>query len=226
MTKHLCSQCIIQTDSCIQMKEFVLDAQSFHCSQVTFNVGETIFKENALAGGVVYLKTGLVKIHTRNSAKDRILRLSKAPSYLCLPSSLGNSVNSFTATALEPTTACFIDLASFKKLIYENGDFAYQIIMALSQREMNNFHVSLNLAQKQANGRVADALLYLSKEIFESPLFTVPFSRQELGDWIGVTRESISRILAEFNATGIIRQEGREVTILNNDLLEQIREKG
>jgi CRP/FNR family transcriptional regulator len=226
MTKPLCSQCIIHTDSSIQLKNIVLDAGTFHCSQVKFNAGETIFKENAIASGVVYLKTGLVKIHTNSCAKDRILRLTKAPSYLCLPSSLGDTVNRFTATALEPTTACFIDLASFKKLIFENGDFAYQIIMALSQREMNNFHVSLNLAQKQANGRVADALLYLSKEIFDNNSFAMPFSRQELGDWIGVTRESISRILAEFNATGIIRQEGRAITILNNDLLQQISEKG
>jgi CRP/FNR family transcriptional regulator len=226
MTHPVCSRCVVHTDDAIQLKTGLPADGSFHCSRVHFNTGETIFKENAIASGVVYLKSGLVKIHTCNLAKDRILRLTKAPSYLCLPSSLGDTVNRFTATALEPTTACFIDLASFKKLIYENGDFAYQIIMALSRREMDSFHVSLNLAQKQANGRVADALLYLSRDIFENNTFTIPFSRQELGDWIGVTRESVSRILAEFNATGIIGQEGRDVTILNNDLLEQISAKG
>lgn len=226
MSQKLCSECILHTDSEICLRNEGLESLHNHCSKVKFNPGETIFKENAINAGVVYLKSGLVKIHTCTLAKDRILRLTKAPSYLCLPSSLGTSVNQFTATALEPTEACFIELATFKQLIVENGDFAYQIIMALSQREMNNFHVSLNLGQKQANGRVADALLYLANDIYENDSFVIPFSRQELGDWIGVTRESISRILAEFNATGIIRQEGREVTILNKELLEQISEKG
>jgi len=226
MQKILCQQCILQSDIASKLIQSQLDELADHCSQVSFKSGEIIFKENAISTNVVYLKSGLVKIHTDNFSKDRILRLTKAPSYLCLPGVLGTSINRFSATAIEPTIACFIDIHVFKKFILENGDFAYQIILELSQNEMKSFQVSLNLAQKQANGRVADALLYFAHEIYDSNVFILPFSRQELGDWMGISRESVSRILGEFHSANIIYQNGKEITILNEELLLQISQKG
>ncbi|MBB3187631.1 Crp/Fnr family transcriptional regulator [Microbacter margulisiae] len=226
MQKTACQQCVLQSDSSVKLIKNQLDELTDHCSQVEFKPGEIIFKENAISTNVVYLRRGLVKIHTDNFSKDRILRLTKAPSYLCLPGVLGNSINRFSATAIEPTVACFIDIHVFKKFILENGDFAYKIILELSQNEIKSFQVSLNLAQKQANGRVADALLYFSHEIYNAQTFVLPFSRQELGDWMGISRESVSRILGEFHSAHIIDQSGKEITILNEELLQQISQKG
>jgi CRP/FNR family transcriptional regulator len=226
MQKTLCRSCILQSDAAIKLIKNQLNELTDHCSRVEFKPGEIIFKENAISTNVVYIQRGLVKIHTDNFSKDRILRLTKAPSYLCLPGVLGDSINRFSATTIEPTLACFIDIHVFKKFILENGDFAYQIILALSQNEIKSFQVSLNLAQKQANGRVADALLYFAREIYNSLVFILPFSRQELGDWMGISRESVSRILGEFHSAHIIYQNGKEITILNEELLEQISQKG
>ncbi|OFY79309.1 MAG: hypothetical protein A2275_00455, partial [Bacteroidetes bacterium RIFOXYA12_FULL_35_11] len=150
----------------------------------------------------------------------------KAPAYICLPSNFSEKINQFSATALADTIVCFLDLAVFKKFIYENGDFAYQIILDMSKNELRNFQTCLNHAQKQTTGRIAECILYFANEIYENDMFTLPFSRQDLGDIAGTTRESASRTLTEFHNEKIIQLDGKKITILNEKLLRQISEKG
>jgi len=151
----------------------------------------------------------------------------KAPAYLCLPSTFGDKINHFSATALEETTVCFIDVTVFKQFIYDNGDFAFQIILDLSKGELQNFHNCLNNAQKQNIGRVADAILFFANEIYKSNSFTLPVSRQDLADLTGITRESASRILTDFHNENILNiSNSRNIIIMNEKLLRQISEKG
>ena len=154
------------------------------------------------------------------------MRITKAPAYLCLPSTFGDKINHFTATALEETTVCFIDVTVFKQFIYENGDFAFQIILDLSKGELQNYQNCLNNAQKQNIGRIADAVLFFANEIFKSNTYTLPVSRQELADLTGITRESASRILTDFHNEKILEIDSRKITIVNEKLLRQISEKG
>ena len=133
--------------------------------------GDNIIKQDALSTNVVYVKSGLVKIHIKGPTKERIMKITKAPAYLCLPSTFGDKINHFSATALEETTVCFIDVTVFKQFIYENGDFAFQIILDMSKGELQNFHNCLSNAQKQNMGRIADAILFFAKEIYNSNTF-------------------------------------------------------
>ncbi|HEY3388752.1 MAG TPA: Crp/Fnr family transcriptional regulator, partial [Prolixibacteraceae bacterium] len=156
----------------------------------------------------------------------RIMKIVKAPTYLCLPSTFGDKINHFSATALEETSVCFIDVTIFKQFIYTNGDFAFQIICDLSKGELQNFHNCLNNAQKQNIGRIADAILFFGIDIYKSNTFTLPVSRQDLADLTGITRESASRILTNFHNEKILEIDSRKITILNEPLLREISEKG
>jgi CRP/FNR family transcriptional regulator len=193
---------------------------------VTFDKGDIIIKQESFSTNVIYVKTGLVKLHIRGPIKEMIMRIVKAPAYLCLPSTFGAKVNHFSATALEKTTICFIDLHTFKQFIYANGDFAYQILLDLSKAQLESFHNCVNNAQKHSLGKIADVLLFFSNEIYNNPTFVLPITRQDLGDMAGTTRESASRILTDLHNEKIIGLEGKKVTILNQELLKQFSEKG
>ena len=84
----------------------------------------------------------------------------------------------------------------------------------------------MSQSQKKTYGRVADALLYFSQIIYESESFEVPFTRQELADLIGISRESATRVLTKFREDGILRLEGRTIEIVNPVLLRQISKNG
>lgn len=226
MKDENCRFCELRSSAAHKLSATELGILSNNCAQSVFKKGDIIIKQNSLSTNVVYVKSGLVKLHVDGPRKEMILRIVKAPSYLCLPSSLGDKVNHFSATALENTSVCFIDLNTFRQFIYTNGDFAYQLIIDLSRTQIQSFHTCVNNAQKHSAGKVADALLFFSEEIYKNPSFVLPVSRLDMSDITGTTRESVSRILSDFHNDNIIRLEGKRVTILNASRLKQISEKG
>ncbi|MDP4208223.1 MAG: Crp/Fnr family transcriptional regulator [Bacteroidota bacterium] len=226
MEKTICKFCNLKSAAAKKLNEDEICALGNNCAEVQFKTGDIIIKQDALSTNVVYVKSGLVKIHIKGPIKERIRKIIKAPAYLCLPSTFGDKVNHFSATALEDTSICFIDVNVFKQFIYDNGDFAYQIILDLSKGELQNFHSCLNNAQKQNIGRVADAILFFANEIYNSNSFTLPISRQDLADLTGITRESASRILTDFHNEKILEIDSRKITVVNEALLRQISEKG
>jgi CRP-like cAMP-binding protein len=84
----------------------------------------------------------------------------------------------------------------------------------------------MSQSQKKIYGKVADAIIYFSKIIFEQESFELPFTRQEFADLIGLSRESATRVLAKFKDEGILSIDARQIVILNPDMLLQISKHG
>jgi CRP-like cAMP-binding protein len=59
-----------------------------------------------------------------------------------------------------------------------------------------NYRTELTL--KQIRGKIADVLLELSEKIYESDIFSVPLTQEDLGNLVDSSRESVSRVLTEF----------------------------
>ncbi len=221
-----CKDCTEKSiaSKCLNKREFeILETNSV---EVNFKKGDVIFKQEALTLNVAYLKKGLVKLHIKGHNRDKILRIVKAPSYLGIPTTFGDRINHFSATALEETSVCFIDAVHFKNFILSNGRFAYEIIVDICKNELTDYQRYLSHDYKQVPGRLAETILCLSDKIFENPTFNIPLNRSEIGDLIGTTRESVSRVLNEFNNEKIIEINASEIKIVNRKLLEDISEKG
>ncbi len=198
-----------------------------NCSSVNFKKGDIVFKQEAFSSNVGYLKKGLVKLHMNGLAdREQIIKIAKAPTYIGLPTTIGDKVNKYSATAIEDCSVCFIDLETFKKLILSNPQFAYEIILNMCENELTHFKNCLHKTQKNARGLVADTLLNFANNIYESASFTLPLNRSEIADLINSSRELVSKILSEFNKDGIIELKGKEVTITNLELLIKISENG
>jgi CRP-like cAMP-binding protein len=84
----------------------------------------------------------------------------------------------------------------------------------------------MSQSQKKTYGKVADAMLYFSRIIYENLEFEIPFTRQELADLIGISRESATRVLLKLKEDGILSLEERMVKIKDLDLLHQISRNG
>ena len=76
------------------------------------------------------------------------------------------------------------------------------------------------------SGRVADALLYFSDEVFRSDEYEMIFSRQELGEMTSMAKECVVRILKEFEDSGVVYSDSSKIKILDKEKLIQISEKG
>ncbi len=221
-----CTNCKVRSDLTKSLDQQEFESLAGNCVTVPFKKGELIFKEKTIASNVVYLKTGIVKTHAKGPYKDRIYRIIKAPSFLGIPTTLGDRINNYSATALLDSTACFFEAERFKELIRQNGRFAYSIIENLCQNELLDFSKFTNQSQKQIPGILAETLLYFADHIFENDRFEVPLTRHELGELIGTSRENISRVLNDFKQAKIINVTLKKIEILQKKSLLKISKIG
>ncbi len=191
-----------------------------------FKKGDSIIKQGMYSTNVVFLRTGMAKIHLQGPYHEQIVRLVKAPTYLGLPTTFGDKINQYSVTAVSDVEVCFIDVKVFQTILNENRDFSNEIIIELCKNELESFRRCANRTQKQIRGNMADALIEFSEVIFQSETFNLPISQSELANLVDTSRESVSRVLAEFDKDGIIKMNGKQIQILNKKSLVLISQNG
>ena len=221
-----CVECNVRSTAAGFLEGEELDSMAENCVEAHFDKGEVIFKQDALSSNNIYLKEGMVKLTMKGPYRDQILKIVKAPTYLGIPTTVGDKVNNYSAVAINDAIACFIDLGTFQQLIHLNGKFAYEILLTLCKNELQQFHRCINLIQKNLNGRVAGTLLDFSRNIYQKKSFNLNLNRSDLADLLGTSRESVSRIITEFSNEGLIKVSGKEVTIVEPEKLEKISKVG
>ena len=221
-----CSSCLLKSKATKNLNESELNILGENCAQVSFDKGETIFKQNALSTNIVYLKTGLVKLIADGPKRKQILKIKKAPCYLGLPTTMGDKINNYSIVVLEKSVACYIEINAFKKLLTISPEFSYEIILELCENELFLYKRFVKLLQNQIYGRLATNLLFFSNEIYCSDEFDLPLNRNEIADLICTSRETVSRLFSEFAHEEIIKIEGKHIHLLNKLRLEEISQKG
>lgn len=224
--KNECIDCACVMKSMGTLKNCQLENLEKNHAVVKFKKGNSIIKQGMFSTNVVFLRTGLAKIHITGPYNEQIVRLIKAPSYLGLPTTFGNKINQYSVTAVLDSEVCFIDISMFRIILKENSEFSAYIIQELSKSELESYRRCANRTQKQTRGNLADVLLDLSDNIFESDSFMLPISQSDIGNLVDASRESVNRLLSEFISDNIIEMKGREVSILNKKSLQIISSNG
>lgn len=225
--KRHCKDCMAKSCAAAVLTNPELDHVNENSSEADFRKGDIILYAGSMTSHIIYLKSGLVKEYMKVAdGKDQILQIVKKYTYLGLPSLFGDRINNYSYAALEDIKVCYIDINVFNRLIRQNGNFAYEILVSVSRDHLNSFNRFMNRAQKKTFGRVADALLYFGKIIYESSEFEIPFTRKEFADLIGISRESATRVLSGFQNDGILEMDNRSFRIADIEALERISKLG
>ncbi|MEZ5198555.1 MAG: Crp/Fnr family transcriptional regulator [Bacteroidales bacterium] len=225
--KNECPHCAFKSQAAESLTVDEILQMSEACTEVQCKPGEHIIKEGTLSSHIAYLKKGLAKIHmTGPSGQDQILKIVSEGAYIGIQTILADKIHRYSASCLEDSNVCYINIDLFKQLIKRNSQFAFEMIMYLCTDELSYFERFVNLSQKQVNGRLADAILYFANILDNSVTFSMPLSRNDLAALIGARRESVARALKEFIDIGVIKVEGKQFQIMNKNLLEKISLKG
>jgi CRP/FNR family transcriptional regulator len=143
-----------------------------------------------------------------------------------MPTTFGDKINQYSVTVIEEAEVCFIDITTFRNLLRSNPDFSYEIMIDICRNELEVYYRCANRTQKQVRGKIADVLLDLSNNIYNSDTFTMPFNQEEIGNLIDSSRESVSRIFNEFEKDGLITASGKRIELKNKKSLRLISDKG
>jgi CRP/FNR family transcriptional regulator len=194
--------------------------------EVSFKAGEIMFKQGTPSPYFLCLTTGLAKLYIEGYGKNLIICLVKPVEYILGPGIYVDNRHHYSASAVEDSTACLVDVNTFKQMTRSNPDFADEFIRRISLMTIFNFEQFISLTQKQMNGRIADALFYLSDQIYGRNPFEMTISRKDLADLSAMSKESAIRILKEFKDEGILTVDGNHFHILNPQQLKKISETG
>jgi CRP-like cAMP-binding protein len=196
----------IPQESCLLPEE--LEAMRAATHVVTFQKREVIFRQNTPVSHVLIVRSGLVKIYKEGRNKKNFI------------------LKQFSASAIETTEIGFVSLKSFIEVINKNGCFANSIIRSLSEEGLFIFERLIGQSHKQLPGRIADVILYFSDTIFKKEEFIFPFTRRELAELAGTTKESFIRTLSEFKNDKIISLDGSKVNINSMKIIRTLSELG
>jgi len=224
--ENACRLCGIKSKAASTLSEAEIDELSFNCAMASFRKGDPIVKQGTFSTNIVYLRKGLAKIHIAGPYHEQIVRIVKSPSYLALPTTFGDKINQYSVTVIEPSEVCFIDMSTFRHLMSSNFEFAYEIMLEVCRNELEAFNRCVNRTQKQVRGKIADVLLEMAEQIYNSDTFNVPVNQEEIGNLVDASRESVSRVLNEFASDGIISLTGKKVRILNKQTVLIISANG
>ena len=107
--------------------------------------------------------------------------------------------------------SCIACAKCHKAMKEKNGEFAKEYVSLCSENYGRSLERMVSLSQKQMHGRIADALIYLSGEIYESNKIGADISRQDIADYTSMSKDSAIRILKEFERDKIIQLEGKTI---------------
>jgi CRP/FNR family transcriptional regulator, polysaccharide utilization system transcription regulator len=195
--------------------------------KIDYNKGETIIKQGTSSNNLVCFRSGFAKVYLEGiDGKSIIIKVLKQGDFILSPGIFNDYINHFSVTAITTCETCLINVDAFEKTFGKNSAFA-QMILQQNHQLINYLHQQLiKISFKKMNGRVADTLIYLSEQIYQSTNFYTTLTRQDLADMSGVSKESFIRIMKDLKDSGILDIEGNRIEIHSLPQLNNISKVG
>lgn len=191
---------------------------------LNFKKGELICKRGSPVTHIIFLKHGFIKWHVDGDTNNKnvIFKLEQTGTYVGIPTAFGDRLHHFSTTAIDNSKVCLIDINLFMEMFRSNPTFATSILEFICKGANDLFDSMYSYTTKNVNGRVALLLLYLSKQIYKSNKFTLTLSRQELSEFIAISKDNLIHTMSKLNKEGVIRAKAKTIEILKEDSLIKI----
>jgi CRP/FNR family nitrogen fixation transcriptional regulator len=126
------------------------------------------------------------------------------------------STHRLTAEAITDTTVRLVKRRSLEAAAESNVQVAHNLwTMTASDLRHAEDHMLL-LGRKTALERVATFLLEMDRRLAKAGMMALPMCRRDIGDYLGLTLETVSRALSELNDKGILTFSGARQIVLRN----------
>ncbi|MCF6342263.1 MAG: Crp/Fnr family transcriptional regulator [Bacteroidales bacterium] len=203
---------------------------TFNKTTTDYPAGTTIFSEGESVTGIYEIYAGKIKVvSSYGNGRERIISFAKREQILGYHGLGGNMIYPVTAITLEASQVTFIPIDIFYKAVKANPDMALFLVkffadqLKASETRMKLFAVMTALE------KVASALLTIVNSFGfdeqEDTMLGYTPSRKDIANLSGTTYETVIRVLAEFEKTGVIKLEGKSIRILKLSFLKGICER-
>jgi len=194
---------------------------------VPFNEGEMIFKQGTAAHDLLSVASGRIKLFFEGIDHQNItFKIANRWDILGGPGLFLDNRHYYSAMAIEESTVCYTNLDHVKRVLFGNKDFVSAFLRETSLETVHLYNRFLSNTQKQMNGKMADALLYLSEVVFKENNSEVVIKNKDLAELSGMTKDNVVRILKQFKNDNLIQIKGDSLIISNLEKLHECSRRG
>jgi CRP/FNR family transcriptional regulator len=202
-----------------RIDELVANRRSIKRGAMLFRNGETFTSLFAVRTG--FFKTSL----TTEDGRDQVTGFQMAGEIIGLDG-IVNEQHTCDATALEDAEVCVMPFDRIEDLSREVGALQKHVHRIMSREIVREHGVMLLLGGMRAEERLAAFLLNLVQRLqargFSSQELILRMTREEIGSYLGMKLETVSRTFSRFADEGIIEVRQRHIHIVDEQALKRL----
>jgi CRP/FNR family transcriptional regulator len=192
----------------------------------TVERGNTLFRAGDPFQSLYAVRTGFFKTCVSSEdGRDQVTGFQMAGELLGLD---GISTDNHTcdAVALEDSQVCVIPYGALEGLSREFTELQHQFHKIMSREIVRDHGVMLLLGSMRAEERLAAFLLNLTQRLqargFSASALILRMTREEIGSYLGLKLETVSRTFSKFQDEGILEVRQRQIRVLDQDKLNAL----
>lgn len=186
-----------------------------------YSRGEMIIMEGSRLDSLIIVNSGQVKAFKDTlEGKEQILYIFSQGDFFGEKNLLANHNATYNVEALEVTNVCTIKKDDFQQLLREYPEIGFKIIETLCSRLERLENAIESMGTKDVEARVNAVLLEFARKYGQNNhngiVVELPLSREGIANYIGVSRETVSRKMSLLQDEGIIEMVGNKKIIIRN----------
>ncbi|MEN9711892.1 MAG: hypothetical protein RLY90_153 [Pseudomonadota bacterium] len=188
--------------------------------------GDTLFRNGDKFNALYAIRTGFFKTCVSSEdGRDQVTGFQMAGEIMGLDGIVSDH-HTCDAIALEDAEVCVMPFDRIEELSREINALQHHVHKIMSREIVREHGVMLLLGSMRAEERLAAFLLNLVQRLhargFSQSELVLRMTREEIGSYLGLKLETVSRTFSKFVEDGIVEVKQRHVRILNTDALKTL----
>ncbi len=209
--KVTCSNCNLH-DLCLPHGVHADDLEKLELAvkgSTPIEKGKHIFRTEDHFESFYTIRTGSVKVYVINESGEEQIIGFYFPGEIIGFDGIEHHKHVSSAVALETTTFCSLPYDKINEICLQIPDLQNQMFRLMSREISNDNQWSSTINKRSAEERIASFLISLSSRFkklgYSAKEYNLPMSRQEIGNYLGLTIETVSRLFSKFQRNGLVR---------------------
>jgi CRP/FNR family transcriptional regulator len=205
------------------LNEDELNQINGNCVPTKFKKGQVIPNNTAQNKSYVLVLGGYLRLCiTGLNDKRLIINYLKTCDLISYQDIKSAVVSDFWIEAVEDSYICYISEKNIQTVLKSNPEFREKLMNLCAHNYNYIINRIYNISTMRREARLAQALIYLSEDVFRSNTINSNISRQEMADFTSMSKDSVIRVLGDFGKENLIRISGRKIHIMSKKKLQDI----
>jgi len=215
----ICLPLALESDDIAQLDEIIQRSKPLQ-------KGQHLYREGDDFQSVYAVRSGTLKAYkTTDDGREQVTGFY-FPGEIVGMDGISNNIHASSAKALETAAICEIPFTSLEKLSALMPSLQRHFFQLMSREITEDQQLITLLSKNSADERVASLLLSISmrnaRRKLSATQFRLPMSRVDIGNYLGLTVETVSRVFSRMQKMNLLGVDNREIEILDIDGVRDI----